>query len=447
MPLPGTNEIFETILENQNAYIRSGETARSALDTKVTNAMRQLVNDDTALLGIDTKVTNAISQLDNDDSALTVIKDDVTSALAALNALANREYSYTHEAIVTDDLEKDYQSIITETPSLADVSAVGMLAILKDGDTVTAQGNRLFINGEEVVNPNGYTFSGTNSQDGIEVVKIWWFENNTPIDISSKADFAISELIIKTINYMPTIDNDYLNVPTVRMLGTYNGVVTTNNINHLFIINNSLTTIPTNIRSVYSSIETLPTNSGLGNKTALKSVYLPNLKTIMSNSSNNNYNGFRNNISLTDIYFPKLESIGDSDQWTGTFTNVPIINFPESVKTIGTAACVNNREIHMNCSKATNIKTNWCYGTPTVFTMVANWEATINISKAASNWQPEKFTTIPAVKDPTDTYYLYNLLRTVEYTPNAHVITIPQAYVSDDLIDAYMEIGWDLLGA
>ena len=64
------NEIFATILQNQNQYIREGEAARVALDAKVTEALNQF------------------------------------------NDLANREYGYTHDAIVTDDLENDYNLII-----------------------------------------------------------------------------------------------------------------------------------------------------------------------------------------------------------------------------------------------------------------------------------------------------------------------------------------------
>ncbi|MBQ7595481.1 MAG: hypothetical protein IJU45_02315, partial [Clostridia bacterium] len=75
------------------------------------------------------------------------LETDIGTALTALGTLANREYGYTHTDVVIDDLESDYQTIITANPSLTMVSAVGILAILKDGDIVTAQGNRLFING------------------------------------------------------------------------------------------------------------------------------------------------------------------------------------------------------------------------------------------------------------------------------------------------------------
>ena len=80
-----------------------------------------------------------------------------------------------------------------------------MLALLKDGDTVTAQGNRLFINSEEVVNPNGYTFSGENSQGGIELVKIWYFQNEDSTLTLSKLDVVGLKAITRTVNGTPPV--------------------------------------------------------------------------------------------------------------------------------------------------------------------------------------------------------------------------------------------------
>ena len=473
MPTPGTNEIFENILENQNAYIRSGETARTSLDTKVTNAMRQLdnddtalsqintkvtnaisqlVNDDTALSQIDTKVTNAMSQLDNDDSALTDIKDDVTSALTALNTLAQRQYGYTHEAIVTDDLEKDYQNIITANSDLADVSAVGMLAILNDGDTVTAQGNRLFINGTESKDdentPKDYTFSGVNSQNGIELVKIWYFNNST-LNLD-KPDFKVISVNKKSGTGTISLPNDFYDyVDYVEYNGTLNGAVLCikkqiNNSN----VNFSDTVFSPQLNGYESNCENMPANTGPHNLTMLQSIKFPELKSI---GVGNDLSGFTGCTNLTEMYFPKLESIAGMTTTyppRAPFYHVDTVTIPESVKEIGKWAFVGNKKVVLNCKEATDIKDDAFHPQepPNEFAMCSEWEATMNIATAASGWVPERFTTIPAERNPNDTYYLYNLLKQVDYVPTSHTIKIPTQYATDDLVDAYLVIGWDLVG-
>lgn len=405
--------------------------------------MRQLVNDDTALSGIDTKVTNAMSQLDNDDSALTVIKDDVTSALAEFSRLTNREYGYTHEAIVTDDLEKDYQDIITANPDLANVSAVGMLAILKDGDTVTAQGNRLFINGEEVVNLNGYTFRGTNSQNGIEIVKIWYFEKDNTLELNRISGF-VNEIIVNNSGTSATFSSDFFDYA--------NEIISNAPIPYTPIgVRKQKFTDVTASHRVSSVIEEYESNAinlpngweSLYSRQMLKKAVFPNLTSISNNTSTRRF--FNDCIRLIDLSFPLLEYIGDSTYYY--FSGVHTLTLPESLLTIGGIITTNNKNIILNCKNATSIADNWCSSAPTEsFVMCADWGASINIAVAASGWAPERFTTIPAVRNPTDTYYLYNLLKQVDYVPTTHTIKISSRYVTDDLVDAYLEIGWDLVG-
>ena len=119
---------------------------------------------------------------------LAELREDLDTVVSA----ANRQYSYTHTAVVTDDLEKDYQDIITANPDLANVSAVGLLAILSDGDTVAAQGNRLFINGTE--EQSDYSFSGENSQNGIEFIKVWFFEKDGSLSLTESFEYYVNEI-------------------------------------------------------------------------------------------------------------------------------------------------------------------------------------------------------------------------------------------------------------
>ena len=122
------NEILSQLFENQKIQMQRDAALRESLDSKVTNALSRVLND---------------------DAALNEIKENIAYTIEQFDSLAQRVYGYTHEAIVTDNLEKDYQDITTANPDLANVSAVGLLAILSDGDTVTAQKNRLFINAVE----------------------------------------------------------------------------------------------------------------------------------------------------------------------------------------------------------------------------------------------------------------------------------------------------------
>ncbi len=514
------NETLNTILENQNAYIRAGEAARSALDGKV---------------------TQALNQLDNDDAALTIIKNGVNLALSDFNRLANREYGYTHEAIVTDGLENDYNLIInggyqrlynlpmdwsteyasyyyldgsnyvlnnsatwdwnkeyykryTPNSDLANVSAVGMLAVLNhgvytavptqpadwaenydkyfyasgngyllntdsewnpnrsyysySGDAVRTQGNRLFINGEE---SDGYTFRGVNAENGIEFVKIWYFQNgNNQLSLTEQS----FELYITDIKANSVIDisPSYFEAQTLKTNAV--DLISTGTVTKNIVFNSSSYSIqiPTSARSVTSYMTTIPNynpSSPFLNKTALKKVVLPVLTEIKGLT--NNRSGFSGCTNLEEIIFPNLVNITTGSIGEATypvFYGVKNIVIPKSVKTLGNYLFRNNLNITLNCNEATSISSSWCVIAPTEsFNMAAGWECTINIAVAASNWIPERFTTIPAQKNENDTYYLYNLLKTFTYTPDAHIITIPQAYVSDDLIDAYMGIGWDLLGA
>ena len=203
------NEILSQLFENQKIQMQRDAALRESLDSKVTNALSRVLND---------------------DAALNEIKENIAYTIEQFDSLAQRVYGYTHEAIVTDNLEKDYQDITTSNPDLVNDSAVGLLAILSDGDTVAAQKNRLFINAVESKddedNPKDYSFSGKNSQNGIEFVKIWYFQNDgSYINLSQKFTFDSVFMHIKNKNTI-TIDSDNLNAQTVKSLG-FNGIIST----------------------------------------------------------------------------------------------------------------------------------------------------------------------------------------------------------------------------
>lgn len=453
------NETLNTILQNQNAYIRAGEAARNALDTKVTNAMRQLANDDTALSQINTKVTNAMSQLDNDDSALTNIENDVTSALAEFSRLANREYGYTHEAIVTDDLEKDYQDIITANPDLENVSAVGLLAILKDGDTVTAQGNRLFINGTE--EQSDYSFSGENSENGIEVVKIWYFQNGeSQLTLQENFDYIIISANVRQIETV-NINASYLNY--LNLITIDGGFVpSAKSIIKTVVDNYGINArLPKSVETYYSTRlqtggskneNTIFTN--LDTTYKIKTVYLPELETISSTS-------FWQNQVIENIYCPKLKTIANS-MWNADyyapFSNCPnlIFTIPNSCEVISVSVSVNGNSscfyesikgIILDCKDAV-ISDLWCQSLSSIsiFEMCSDWGASINISKPAglAKWSMTKYIDL-----------MTNKLRDMTVTEKTRTLTIPLAMLTamqadtDGLaaIEAATDKSWTIGGA
>ncbi len=336
----------------------------------------------------------------------------IDSIISTVGTLANREYGYTHEALVTDDLEKDYQSITNEAPLLANVSAVGLLAILKDGDTVTPQGNRLFINGEEVVNPNGYTFSGTNSQNGIEIVKIWYFENEGNRLTLQKLQINTIKAILKTISAAPLLSNDFYDyideieydtippaVPKLVKKQKNLGSVTNDNISSQVVeYENQCTSYLSNM---------------LCSRTLLKYVRFPNLITITYSSNSDNFLKYCE--SADEIYFPKLQTIGGAGTLSACpFHHVPKIIVPETVLSIGATSFYANNEVVLNCKNASSIANNAFYNTPNIFTICTDWGASINISTAANGWSKQQFIDL-----------FNNKLRDMTLSNETRTLTIP----------------------
>ena len=349
-----------------------------------------------------------------------------------LDDLMTREYGYTHEAIVTDDLEKDYQSIITETPSLANVSAVGMLAVLKDGDTVTPQGNRLFINGEEVLNPNGYTFSGTNSQNGIEIVKIWYFQNGSnQLTLQESFDYIIVSANVRQIE--PTnIDDSYLDYIKTITINDFSPPVD-NTIQNVIDNYGMETTLPYSTKRYFSDRSILggsASEGGLfrGSRTTdkIEEAILPELIEIRVCS-------FWSSRIIKNAYFPKLKKIENNypnNPYNSYYcpisgcTNL-FLNIPESCEDlIGICFKTPLRGIILNCKEA-NIDDSWFYLNTVndrlqIFELCQDWAASINISKAALCWNTkQKFIDC------------LNSLRNMTLTNETRTLTIPSAMLTE----------------
>lgn len=354
------NVSLETIIENQTAYI--GEQ------------------------------TTKINSLESENSIL----------LSRLNTLINRVYGYNHEAMVAETLDTVYDGIIEENPDLAELSAVGFTALLRDGDTVLAQGNIMYINGAE--EESDYTFSGENSDGGTELVNVWYFENGA-LNLNAPALFNIFKLNILMKNSAIAIDKSYydytselvtenFDLPAVPIGGKKN--------KDLFNYEKSNFKISDSAEEFYSTTTVIPKNfTGFSKHSNLKRIILPELIYLGRGiNSPDTYSDMGpccfsgcNNPALT-IDFPNVQYINGStnSDYTVMFEKVEKVEIPESLKVIVRIICKENKIIILNCKDAESISSNWCITTPTErFEMAEDWGASINIATAAANWLKTDF--------------------------------------------------------
>lgn len=344
--------------------------------------------------------------------------------------------------VLNDNSEWDSTKTYYSKNSFSTLSAVGLFAILKEGDTVTTQDEYLFINGIE--EQSDYSFNGTNSQGGVEFVKIWYFENEGSLSLQ-KLDMTVTNIIEKTISATPVLSADFYDYVSEIEYDTAPAAIPMAVRKQRNMAGGTFSDkVSTSVEEYESNCVTLPNiNTGnLKNYLRLKKVSFPCLTTISGGASDGFFKGCT---SLTEFYFPMLETIaGVTSNASAPFNGVPKVVIPESVQTIGAKAFYSNGEIVLNCKKAQSINANFCVTTPSQsFTMCPNWEASINIAVAAKNWAPEKFG-IPS--DPNDMSYLYNLLKDYGNTwvEDAHEITIPDEYYTNELKEYYKNKNWTL---
>lgn len=583
----------------EQAYEQLDEAKQDVLDDSGAGQNIKTINGE-SILG--TGNLEVGSQIDVDDALNPTSENPVQNrtlynAFNELNStvtdtvyrLANREYGYTHEAIVTDDLENDYNLIInggyqrlynppidwatkyasyyylddtiyrlntsptwdwsveyykryTPNSDLANVSAVGMLAVLNhgvytavptqpadwevnydkyfyltsegyifnedstwnpnrsyysySGDVVRTQENRLFINGEE---SNGYTFRGANSQNGIELVKIWWFESDGSLVLDIPEVYSIDNLSVKKMNVEPVINN-ISSVYTFREVFENTSMSSSNYNSETKILeyNRSLGRsgtlqgfIPQNIvefRSNHTNINTTNSSAGYspffvngGTRTNLKRIKMPELISI-SASSPSGRSGFNGCVSL-EIHkedIPMLKTIDSMNEHFGAFGGVNVVELPETVEIVGSYSFsgvgvstvtfgIRNKKIILYCREA-DFKPNWCtLSASEYFEMCYHWATSIDISKAASTvWDTDApyldlinnrlddvgFVTAPSNNGNAD----YDSV-TGTYTPNttgtgayntAHYITVPTARLAvlpQEATDAAFNKGFEIRGA
>lgn len=519
------------------------------------------------------------------------INENVTAALNNLNRLANRVYGLSHEAITTEELEKDYDLIInggyqrlyqppqnwatnytdyfikvttpypayqpntsntwdwtaeyyrylTPHSSLANVSAVGILAILKHGeyiavptqpddwaanydkylyytldgyvfnmsstwndnkdyfkytgDSVTTQGNTLFIDCDE---SDGYTFRGINTQNGIEIVKIWFFESDSGLTLTIDNYYSVIGFSVKKMETDPTINN-LSSIFTFR--GSFTNAAMTSTAYNSFLkyleykrtetesgrLSGYIPQGIENFKSNHTEIYTAGSGtlspfyiSGGITRTGLKKVSMPELISITADSASGR-SGFNGCTALVikkeDI--PKLQTIANMNNHYGAFGGVPIIELPETVVSVGTYSFsgagtsstynnVANAIIRLYCKNAA-FGSNWCtIPVTTDFEMCDGWATSIDISVVASGvWTTNtpyldlinnKLADVGFVEanndgnadfDEQTQTYVKNTSGTGSYN-TAKYITMPSARfvnMPQTAIDTAFNKGWDIRGA
>lgn len=381
---------------------------------------------------------------------LAKLKEDLDTVVSA----AYRQYGYTHIAIVTDDLEKDYQDITTANPDLANVSAVGLLAILSDGDTVTAQGNRMFINGEE--EQSDYSFSGENSQNGIEFVKIWYFEKDGSLS-PEKPVCVITKIVSKTISATPELAEDFFDyayeieydtslarAPLAVRKQTYTGVARAFNVS-----------TTTEKYQDYRMSSWIKDYNYINNYAALKEAVFQNLLTITDPSiTGATGTAFIKNCPNLDLIIPNLQRI-DGTLVTANIAiyNIQSFTVPDTATYIGCSAIGSVKKLTLNCKDAEfyihNIQSyiysyGWYAGTaPEKFEMCEDWGASINLSKVAANWLNDDYIDLMTKKlrDMTET----NETRKLTLL-NAHLTRLQETEQGLAAIEAATDKGWTIGG-
>lgn len=356
------------------------------------------------------------------------LEANTSSALAALSELANRVYSYNHEAVVTDSLETVYDSIIEENPELTELSAAGFTAVISSGSTIPTQDNLLFINGTQ--EETDYTYSGENSDGGIELVRVWYFENNGALTLD-RVNADITGISVKVKETVPEFSADFFDYAdsvavNMNITAMPVGVKKQKNIS-----GGAMSDLVSSVVSEYENYCTsYPKKANLYGHTNLKKASFPYLVTIYGGDGaiRTFLNGCTN---CENISFPVLQEILDSNGGYGSpFNGVPYIVVPESVKSIGKSAFINNKSVLLFCRDAQTIHDSWCENAPTeLFSLCDDWGTSINISVAAARWTKEQFIDL-----------FQNRLRDMD--DDVREIKIPTA-IYDDLTDDEFAIAED----
>ena len=328
------------------------------------------------------------------------LKENTAAVLSTLSELANRVYDYSHDATVAKDLEAVYADIIEENPDLAELSAVGFIALLKDGDTVPVQGNIMFINGTQEV--TDYTFSGENSAGGTELVTVWYFANSGVLNVSTPVNFAVIDFISKIksdISGSLSVHNSYINfadyaeINRCAVSGTIHGIK--NFVTHDAITSSSAVSgireytdygiTALQGKNSYNPFVEAPSSGSPPSKSSYFKITYPEAESINYAT----YTFALQNLPELELFCPKLKSFSASNN--GYLRGIRKFTFPETVTTISGTVVGDINTVVMNCKDAESISDNWCTGNIVNFSICGDWGVSINLAVAAANWSKADF--------------------------------------------------------
>jgi hypothetical protein len=162
---------------------------------------------------------------------------------------------------------------------------------------------------------------------------------------------------------------------------------------------------------------------------------------------------FYNIQNLTELNLPSLERIENNAVAISTpFNKLPRVTLQKDMVYIGHWALTDIRTLLLYCPKAT-FNNDWYYqNSPTRFELVCGvgeWEATINLTVAATSWNNTGKFGIPPTGEEKNPFYLYNLLYDYgnEWVADEHTITIPSSQYTNEAKEYFKNKNWTLVGA
>lgn len=376
---------------------------------------------------------------------------NTATVIANLNLLANHVYGYAHESFAVKDIVSYYNELIEDDATLENLSAVGFTAVLHGGETVTKQGNRMFINGIEKF--ADYTFTPSeDDDDALEYVTVWYFSNNGTLV------FAENNLsMIQVCVYDNEADSSELtvspsNLSMLKDLFCWNyappSSYTAENVfskkNYADEFNTF--TLQSGTKHFESDAKFI-TNNGtkLVNKlTELKSVDFINLESYSAAQPSVANLVFIDGLNVStllnaDLNFPALKNVTINS--SGCYFARAVTNFtvPSTLESINNLAGnrgflygITNR-LTLNCIDCESLPTYWYAGVaPAELVIADNWACSADFSVCTpTSWTKTEYISI-----------FTNKLRDMTLTDETRQLKIPTA-IYDSLTDEEFEIAED----
>lgn len=329
----------------------------------------------------------------------------------------HRVYGYNHTDFAVKSLEKVYSEIIEDNSELATVSAVGFTTLLHNGDTVPVIG-RTFIYGkppeaegsyvEVTEETQDYTFSGTNSADGRELVFVWYFEDDGAITLP-KTSLNIIDLDVRYKNAQISLDTSWYNY--LSNIKTENYIFASNvlslrekyDITHSGSVDASTIKIPSlDCRELIITAESLGVVGNPSDRLEKVTFDVTTIGTVQQVCFGRGLSGGQYNPWYGELNLIGVENIYSSSPThaTALFNNIAVVTLPESLKNMTSGEVLsNNLTVNLKCKDLETVANNWCGTTPRDnFTMCDDWGASINIATAAAKWELSDFTDLVATK-------------------------------------------------